>query len=476
MLFNSLSFAIFFPIVFVLYWLLAKKELKFQNLLLLIASYYFYSCWDWRFSFLLLFSTLLDFFSGLKIAESKNILLKKALYWSSISINLGILCVFKYYNFFVGSFEKGVAHLGFDINLWTLNLILPIGISFYTFHGISYVIDIYKERIEPERNFVNYSVFVSFFPLLVAGPIERATHLLPQIQKKRIFDYTKAVDGLRQILWGLFKKIVIADNCSEYVTLIFHNNADYSSSTLIFGGVLFAIQLYCDFSGYSDIALGTARLLGIDLIQNFKNSFSSKNMTDFWRRWHISLSTWFNDYLFSPLAIKWRNYGIIGTCLAIMVTFFFSGLWHGANWTYVVYGLMHGAALVYEILTKKIRKKLYSFLPKKMVNVLGNVFTITYVVISWIIFRSINIKEAINYFHHIFTSSFYKFPEVYTIPVLSLMVVFFFVEWLSKHKNHPLENFNKLLNRPLRWIIYTTIIVLIVVYSTTEQQFLYFQF
>ncbi len=477
MLFNSLSFAIFFPVIFVLYWLLAKKELKFQNLLLLVASYYFYSCWDWRFSFLLLFSTLLDFFSGLIIAESKKLKLRKILYWSSISINLGILCVFKYYNFFVGSFEKAVAYLRFDINLWTLNILLPIGISFYTFHGISYVVDIYKERIEPERKFVNYAVFVSFFPLLVAGPIERATHLLPQIQKKRIFDYTKAIDGLRQILWGLFKKIVIADSCAEYVDLIFNNYSTASSSTLVFGGILFTVQLYSDFSGYSDIALGSARLLGIELIQNFKSPFISINITEFWRRWHISLSSWFNDYIFTPLVIQWRSLGVMGICSAVLITFFFAGLWHGANWTHVIYGLMHGVALVYEILTKKIRKKIYSYVPQFLVGILGNLFTLTYVMFSWIIFRSINIREAINYIDKVFSASFYKFPEVYTWYMILLIITFFFFEWLCRNKNHPLENFQKNLNRPLRWVSYTIFIVLILVFSSdTEPQFIYFQF
>lgn len=301
MFFNSINFAIFLPIVFVLYWFVTNKSLKLQNILLLFSSYFFYACWDWRFLFLLMFSTLLDYYTGLKMAETDNKKAKKAWFWLSICINLGFLGVFKYYNFFAESFSDVVFNLGFQVNPWTLKVILPVGISFYTFHGLSYVIDVYKGRIEAERNFIDYSVFVSFFPLLVAGPIERASHLLPQIKKERVFNYEQAVDGLRQILWGLFKKVVIADLCAVYVNTVFNDSANYSGSTLLIGAVLFTFQIYGDFSGYSDIALGTARLFGIDLLRNFAFPYFSRDIAEFWRRWHMSLSTWFRDYLYIPL-------------------------------------------------------------------------------------------------------------------------------------------------------------------------------
>ncbi|MGZ3903139.1 MAG: MBOAT family O-acyltransferase, partial [Bacteroidia bacterium] len=278
MLFNSLNFALFFPTVFILYWFVFSKNLRLQNLLLLVASYFFYACWDYRFLFLLIFSTLLDYFTGIKIAEASNKTTKRTWLWISIGINLGFLGAFKYYNFFAESFAGLLSQAGFQTHFWSLKIILPVGISFYTFHGLSYVLDIFNNKIKPEKNFVDYSVFVSFFPLLVAGPIERATHLLPQIQKERKFDYSKAVDGLRQILWGLFKKMVIADNCAEYANMIFNSPEGLNGSTLFTGALFFTFQIYCDFSGYSDIALGAARLLGIELLRNFAFPYFSRDI------------------------------------------------------------------------------------------------------------------------------------------------------------------------------------------------------
>ena len=354
MLFNSLDFAIFLPIVFALYWFGTKGNLTRQNRLLLVASYFFYSCWDYRFLFLLMFSTLLDYFTGLKMVDDPQ--RKKFWFWLSISVNIGFLGIFKYYNFFIQSFAAALHPLSISMDVWTLNVILPVGISFYTFHGLSYVIDIYKERIQPERNFVDYAVFVTFFPLLVAGPIERATHLLPQIQRERHFDYQKGIDGLRQILWGLFKKIVIADNCAMHANTIFNNASDYSGSTLALGAVLFAFQIYGDFSGYSDIAIGTARLFGIELLRNFAYPYFSRDIAEFWRRWHISLSSWFRDYLYIPLGgsktgtwMKIRNTFII---------FLVSGFWHGANWTFIVWGGLNALYFLPLLLMKKNRTHL----------------------------------------------------------------------------------------------------------------------
>ncbi|MFM7310727.1 MAG: MBOAT family O-acyltransferase, partial [Flavobacteriales bacterium] len=325
MLFNSIEFVIFFVIVFSLYWLIGRRSLRLQNMLLLLVSYLFYSFWDWRFLFLLIFSTLLDYYSGLKIESSKNQRIRKIWLWLSLGINLGFLGVFKYYNFFVESFVAGFEGIGITVHPSTLQVILPVGISFYTFHGVSYIVDIYKRRIEAERNFVEYSVFVCYFPLLVAGPIERATHLLPQVKKQRHFDYALAVDGLKQILWGLIKKVVIADNCAVYANLIFNHSADYEGSTLLLGALFFTFQIYGDFSGYSDIALGTSKMLGIQLLKNFSFPYFSLSIPEFWRRWHISLSSWFRDYLYIPLGgsmvSKWKK--IRNT----FITFIVSGFW-----------------------------------------------------------------------------------------------------------------------------------------------------
>ena len=339
MLFNTLNYAIFLPIVFLLYWFLLNKSYKLQNILLLVSSYFFYACWDWRFLFLLIFSTLLDYYTGIKMSEAKNKINKKFWFWISISINLGFLGVFKYYNFFAESFAIAVANFGFQVSPWTLKVILPIGISFYTFHGLSYVIDIYKDRIKAEKNFLNYSVFVCFFPLLVAGPIERATHLLPQIKKERKFDYTKSVDGLRQILWGLFKKVVIADNCANLVDQVFNFESAANGSSSLIGVLLFSIQIYCDFSGYSDIALGTSRLFGIELIRNFKTPYFSRDIAEFWRRWHISLSTWFKDYVYIPLGGS--KSGTFRAIINTFIIFIISGFGHGPNWTFIFYLLCY---------------------------------------------------------------------------------------------------------------------------------------
>ena len=306
MLFNSLDFAVFLPIVFLLYWFVTKHNLKLQNALIVAASYVFYGWWDWRFLSLIIFSTFLDYSIGRRLKNEENQKTRKTLLWTSIIVNLGFLGVFKYYNFFLDNFIAAFSFFGQDIQPNSLNIILPVGISFYTFQTLSYTIDVYKKKLEPTEDIVAFSAFVCFFPQLVAGPIERATNLLPQFYKKRTFEYDKAVDGMRQILWGLFKKVVIADNCAEYANLIFNNYQDYNGSTLMLGVIFFAFQVYGDFSGYSDIAIGTSRLFGFKLMQNFAVPYFSRNIVEFWRRWHISLSTWLTDYLFTPLATTFK--------------------------------------------------------------------------------------------------------------------------------------------------------------------------
>jgi D-alanyl-lipoteichoic acid acyltransferase DltB (MBOAT superfamily) len=356
MLFNSIDFAIFLPIVFVLYWFVANKNFKLQNFLIVAASYLFYGWWDWRFLSLILFSTIIDYTIGQKLRVEENETKRKVLLWSSILLNLGFLGFFKYYNFFLDNFITAFSFFGTEINANSLNIILPVGISFYTFQTLSYTIDVYKRKLEPTKDIIAFSAFVSFFPQLVAGPIERATNLLPQFYKKREFNYAKAVDGMRQILWGLFKKIVIADNCALYANEIFYNSSGYTGSTLFMGAIFFTFQIYCDFSGYSDIAIGTSRLFGFNLKQNFAFPYFSRDIAEFWRRWHISLSTWFRDYLYIPLGGsrggKWNK------IRNVFIIFLVSGFWHGANWTFIIWGTLNALFFLPLLLTNKNRNNL----------------------------------------------------------------------------------------------------------------------
>jgi alginate O-acetyltransferase complex protein AlgI len=484
MLFNSISFLIFLPIVFLLYWSLSNKTLLYQNLLLLVASYFFYASWDYRFLFLLIFSTLLDFFSGLKMSHSKSNKEKKIWFWISIIINLGFLGVFKYYNFFADSFAAALTQCGIKTNFYVLKIILPVGISFYTFHGLSYVIDIYKNRINAERNFTDYALFVSFFPLLVAGPIERATHLLPQIKQRRNFNYSKAVDGLRQILWGLFKKIVIADQCAEYANIIFNNSSEYSGSTLVLGAVLFAFQIYGDFSGYSDIALGTARLFGIELLRNFSFPYFSRDIAEFWRRWHISLSTWFRDYLYIPLGgskggtwMKVRNTFII---------FIVSGFWHGANWTFIIWGGLNALYIMPSIIFNTNRNNLNIVAKGKYLPSLKDFFSIvgtfSLTVLAWIFFRAENLQAAFLFIKNIFSYSLFKIPYFSGIglakPLFIFLIFFIAIEWLQREHQHALQYLGLGWKKTNRWLFYFLLVITTFYFSIagSNQQFIYFQF
>jgi alginate O-acetyltransferase complex protein AlgI len=479
MLFNSISFAVFLPIVFVAYWL-AKRNLRLQNFLLLLSSCYFYGSWDYRFLFLLLFSISLDYFTGIKMYEARNRYSKKFWFWLSVTVNLGFLGLFKYYNFFQQSFADFLSIFGFKVSFWTLKVILPVGISFYTFHGLSYVIDIYKGKIKPEKNFINYSVFVSFFPLLVAGPIERATHLLPQIQKPRHFDYANAVNGLRQILWGLFKKMVIADNCAEYANMIFNHSQGYSGSTLVLGALFFTFQIYCDFSGYSDIAIGTARLFGMDLFRNFAYPYFSRDIAEFWRRWHISLSSWFRDYLYIPLGgsrggnwMKVRNTFII---------FLVSGFWHGANWTFLAWGLLNAIYIMPSIVFKTNRNYLDIVAHSKYLPTIKEVFymllTFSLTVFAWIFFRANNIHHAIGFVSGIFSSSFFEKPNISRegANTLLLAISFMVVEWFGRKQQFAIAHIDRFFPRIIRWGVYCGLVISIFYLSGKEQAFIYFQF
>jgi len=478
MLFNSIEFVIFLPIVFIFYWFLTNKSLQLQNFLLLVASYFFYACWDWRFMFLLMFSTLLDYFTGLKMQSAENQKWKRFWFWLSVNINLGFLGVFKYYNFFAESFSDALSHLGLKVNPSTLNIILPVGISFYTFHGLSYVIDIYKDRIKAEKSFVDYAVFVSFFPLLVAGPIERATHLLPQIKKERIFDYTKAVDGLRQILWGLFKKIVIADNCAEYANQIFNNSTDHSGSTLLLGALFFTFQIYGDFSGYSDIALGTARLFGIDLLRNFAFPYFSRDIAEFWRRWHISLSSWFKDYLYIPLGgSKGGNWMRVRNTFIIFIV---SGFWHGANWTFILWGALNALFIMPSIIMKTNRNNLETVAQGKLFPTTKELvqmsITFALAVFAWIFFRAESMTHAITYVSGIFSKSLFSIPAIRPYYLVILLVLFMLIEWVGREEQYAIYKFGLKWKSPFRYALYYAIIIAIFWFAGKEQQFLYFQF
>jgi alginate O-acetyltransferase complex protein AlgI len=482
MLFNSINYTIFLPIVFLLYWLVGGKNLKLQNILLLAASYFFYACWDWSFLSLLVFSTVLDYFTGIKMSEAQDQITKKIWFWLSISVNLGFLGVFKYYNFFATSFAEAISHLGLNVNLWTLKVILPVGISFYTFHGLSYVIDIYLERIKPEKNIIDYSVFVSFFPLLVAGPIERATHLLPQIKKKRPFDYIKIIDGLRQILWGLFKKVVIADRCAEYVNNIFNHAADYSGSTLVIGAIFFALQIYCDFSGYSDIAIGTARLFGIELLRNFAFPYFSRDIPEFWRRWHISLATWFRDYVYIPLGGSKR--GVWMRVRNIFIVFLVSSLWHGANWTFIIWGLLNALYMMPSILFNTSSPNLEIVAKGKYMPSLKDVFsmtlTFTLTLFAWIFFRAENVHDAFKYISKIFTLSIFKWPYFngieLNIPTYLFILLFLIIEWFGREQQYAIEKLGLKWPEALRWSMYYVFVFAICYFAGPKHQFIYFQF
>ena len=483
MLFNSLNFFIFLILVFFLYWFVTNKSLKLQNLLLLVSSYYFYACWDWRFLFLLAFSTGLDFYTGLKIAQGQGKAQKKMWLWISIGINLGFLGFFKYYNFFITSFADAVAQLGMHIDPFTLSVILPVGISFYTFHGLSYVIDIYYDRIQPETNFVEYSVFVSFFPLLVAGPIERATHLLPQVKKERHFDYLKAVDGLRQILWGLFKKVVIADNCAEHANAIFNNYTDYSGSSLFLGALFFTFQIYGDFSGYSDIALGTARLFGIELLKNFSFPYFSRDIAEFWRRWHISLSSWFRDYLYIPLGGSKGGKGM--QVRNTFIIFIVSGFWHGANWTFIVWGALNAIYFLPLLLLDKNRSNMGVAAEGRLLPNLRELWgistTFILTVLAWIFFRAESLTKAFDYIAGIFSKSFFQMPAISAnkgeLISLALVAFFMMIEWLGREKKYAIEKLGFSWPKPLRWSFYALLIFALGMYmQTNETPFIYFQF
>jgi alginate O-acetyltransferase complex protein AlgI len=482
MLFNSLDFAIFLPIVFLLYWFVVQKNLKLQNALIVLASYVFYGWWDWRFLSLIIFSTVVDYLIGNRLRTENKQSKRKVLLWTSIIVNLGFLGFFKYYNFFLENFIEAFSLFGMQINANSLNIILPIGISFYTFQTLSYSIDVYRNKLEPTQDFIGFSAFVCFFPQLVAGPIERATNLLPQFYKKRTFEYHKAVDGMRQILWGLFKKVVIADNCAEFANQIFNNSADMNGSTLVLGAIFFTFQIYGDFSGYSDIAIGVSRLFGFDLKQNFATPYFSRDIAEFWRRWHISLSTWFRDYLYIPLGgsrggnlIKVRN---------TFAIFLVSGFWHGANWTFIIWGALNAIYFLPSLLTGNNRKNLGVVAKGKRLpslnELLGILYTFTITVFAWIFFRAENIEHAFNYILTVISLSLFQFPSFNDMPkaLITLFLILFFIiiEWNGRFEKYAIEK--RCLDNIfiIRYAFYFLLIFMIFYFKGNNSEFIYFQF
>lgn len=477
MFFNSLDFAIFLPIVFLLYWFMPNKSKTSQNYILILASYYFYSCWDWRFLFLLLFSTVVVYFAAIKIENSVSTTSRKIWLWLTIILNLSFLGIFKYYDFFVSSFTDLTNSFGLHLNPYLLKLILPVGISFYTFHGLSYIIDIYFKRIKAEHDFVDYSLFVSYFPLLVAGPIERATHLLPQLKVKREFNFEKAKEGIYQIIWGLVKKVVIADTCSMYANAVFDNYNSMNSLSLILGAVYFAFQIYGDFSGYSDIALGTSKLFGIDLLKNFDYPYFSRDIAEFWRKWHISLTTWFRDYLYIPLG------GSRGSKLFqirnVFVIFLISGFWHGANFTYIAWGFINAMYFIPLLVLNRNRNNIEAFTLSfnlSSLRILFNILiTFTITCLAWIFFRAKTITDAILYIKRMVNDRHfapqYLSIERYNYEILIMILLFVMVEWNNRYKIEPLSG-------KFFWLKVSLSIIAIIALGifTDYKNFIYFQF
>lgn len=481
MLFNSIEFAFFLPIVFLLYWYVFNHNLGIQNLYILVVSYVFYGWWDWRFLFLMCFSTLVDYTVGLCLKRETRATRRKIFLWISIGVNLGFLGFFKYFNFFIESFVDAFHFFGRPLELTTLKIILPVGISFYTFQTLSYSIDVYKKKLEPTTDFVAFGAFVSFFPQLVAGPIERATSLLPQFFRRRTFDYDMAVKGMRQILWGLFKKIVIADNCAKYANEIFNNSEQYSGATLILGAFFFTFQIYGDFSGYSDIAIGTSRLFGFNLKQNFATPYFARDIAEFWRRWHISLTTWFRDYVYIPLGGsrggKWQK--IRNT----FVIFLVSGFWHGANWTFIVWGGLNAIYFLPLLLRDKNRKNLDVVAQDRVFPSIKEWFSMTgtfiLVMFTWIFFRAESIEHAMNFISKIFIGSIRVsyFPDwrqaVGTLPFIAFMIL---VEWSARRYPFVMVNLSKV-NSRARQLIFIGLVLLIICFGNFgDEEFIYFQF
>ena len=483
MLFNSIDFAIFLPIVFSVYWLIGSKNIKTQNLFIVLASYFFYAWWDTRFLALIILSSFVDFCVGLGLYNSNLPKRGKTrLLFVSLFFNIGVLAFFKYYNFFLDNFVSAFSLFGKDIDYNTIRIILPVGISFYTFQTLSYSIDVYREKIQPNKNLVAFLAFVSFFPQLVAGPIERAKNLLPQFRRHRTFTYKKGIDGFKQIIWGGFKKMVIADNCAIYVDLMFSSPADYSGSTLVLGAIFFSFQIYADFSGYSDIAIGTAKLFGFQLRQNFAYPYFSRDVSEFWRRWHISLSSWFKDYVYIPLGgskvkqtLKIRN---------ILIVFIISGFWHGASWNFIFWGLLNAMLIFPAVLRGTNRKHIKSINESKQFPTISEflqiVKTFSLVTFTFIFFRTESLMGAFIYFKIMFSNTLFELPYFLGMRQALILIILIgfllFIEWFGRDSEYAIKKLFKKYHIIIQWVFYFLIVILILLYGANNSNFIYFQF
>ncbi len=466
MIFNSLIFFIFLPICFLVYALL-KGNTRAQNIWLLVCSYYFYGYWDWRFLSLIAFSTVIDFIAGQKIQHSENEKVRKGFFYLSLATNLGLLGFFKYFNFFIESTETLLNNLGLEINTWTLNIILPVGISFYTFQTLSYTIDVYRKRIKSTNDFIAFAAFVSFFPQLVAGPIERASHLLPQFLKPRALSFNQFGLGSKIFLWGLFKKVVVADNLASYVDIVFENQEIYGGLVNVIAIIFFAFQIYCDFSGYSNMAIGLAKMFGFDLMQNFNVPYFATTLKTFWQKWHISLSTWFRDYVYIPLG--GNRAGNMRMYLNLVITFLVSGLWHGANWTFIIWGGIHGLFFIVEGILIGTNRDTW------IKRFLGLLTTFTVVCFAWIFFRAQDFTHAIEFIQNTFSLDYTHVLKPYRLVVAFIGIsTLVFFDYLKKNKTAKALYTSYM---PLRYGFYYLLIFMIVLFgNTNSQEFIYFQF
>ncbi|GAA3641570.1 MBOAT family O-acyltransferase [Flavivirga jejuensis] len=481
MVFNSFNFIVFIIPVLLLYWIIFKRSSVLQNVFLLLASIFFYAFADWRFLILLIASILLNFYLGLKIHNAEKESKQKMFLNIGLVFNIGLLLYFKYFNFFYEGFFKALNLFGLDSNHNTLKILLPLGISFFTFQTLGYLIDVYNEEVKPNQNLLQFSVFIAFFPKILSGPIERAANLLPQIEKKRLFSYNIFTDGLRQILWGLFAKMVIAEKCAEIANPIFDNFENQSGSLLLLGAFFYAIQLYADFSGYSNMAIGVSKLFGLQLMRNFSTPFFSTNISDYWRKWHISLTTWMMDYVFTPLSFTLRGYQKKGLVISIIATFILVGFWHGANWTFVFYGLLHGIYFIPLVYSGKMNKSeivakgkwMPSF--KELFKMLA-LFVL--IMLTDVFFRANTVTEAFNYIASIFSYSLFKFPNelLSSSYIIGIVLIAFFtiVEWKHRERLHDFEISNY--NIIFRWSSYIFIFLLILFFGKSSETFIYFQF
>jgi len=486
MIFNSIPFAVFFVIFLTLYWYVFRQSLRLQNLLILAGSYFFYGWWNWKFLFLLIASTALNYYLGIYIAKAADPKKRKWLLYVGLLQGLGGLIFFKYYNFFITSFADAFSFFNVHLHVNTLQLILPLGISFYTFRTLSYLLDVDKGKIEPCKDWVIFFSYVAFFPSLISGPIDKAKLLVPQLEKLRSFNKHQFNDGLRQILWGLFKKTVVADNCAGIANDIFDNYHTLPASSLAIGAFFYMIQLYADFSGYSDMAIGVAKLMGINVTKNFNFPFFAQNIADYWRRWHISLTAWLTEYVFTPLSIAFRDYGKFGLALAIIINFTICGIWHGANWTFVIFGFIHGCYFIPLIIKgtmfKKNKVPVNTLFPslKELMNMLG---TFVLVVLAEIIFRADTVAHGIDYYKQLFSLSLFDKPVLAdksaTLACFIFTLILIVAEWLQRSKDHGLQfapNLSKLKFYSLA-VAMSLIIWSIFIWSVSENKaFIYFQF